>query len=67
VAVVTNSDFGESKLRDEDKCDASANADGPARRFFCVVAGELDAREKRNTAIPATRNAKTPNGKQTLL
>src|SRR5208282_6849486 len=64
-AVVTDSALGESEGRDNHP--ESTDADGPARRFFCVVAGELDARDKKNAAIQATRNAKTPNGKQTLL
>src|ERR1700720_3122605 len=63
--VVTESAFGESE--GEDKNPESADADGPARRFFCVVAGELAARNKKKDASQVTRNAKTPNGKQTLL
>jgi len=65
--AVTDGAAGESKWEDEDKGAASADADGPARRFFCVVAGEPDANDKRNSASQALRNAKTPNGKQTLL
>jgi hypothetical protein len=45
----------------------SADADEPARRFFCVVAGELDARSKKKAATQVRRNARTPNGKQTFL
>ena len=66
-AGVTDSVFGESESEDRDNDPESADADGPARRFFCVVAGELAAKDRKNTAIQVTRNAKTPNGKQTLL
>jgi len=52
---------------DEDDGAESADADGPARRFFRVAAGELAAKHSNNAAIQVTRNAKTPNGKQTLL
>jgi hypothetical protein len=45
----------------------SADADEPARRFFCVAAGELDARRKKKAATQVRRNARTPNGKQTFL
>src|SRR5580692_4623009 len=65
--TATESAFGESEEEARDKDAGSADADGPARRFFCVVAGELAARDRKNAAIQVTRNAKTPNGKQTLL
>src|SRR6266436_2259139 len=63
-SVVTHSAFGESE--GEDNNGESADRDGPARRFFCVIAGELAARNRKNGASQVTRNAKTPNGKQTL-
>src|SRR5271167_3201679 len=66
-AVVTDSALGESELEGGDNHPSSADADGPARRYFCVAAGELDAKDRKNAAIQVTRNAKTPNGKQTLL
>src|SRR5580692_1085277 len=65
--VVTDSALGESESKGRDNHPASADADGPARRFFCVAAGELAAKDRKNAAIQVTRNAKTPNGKQTLL
>src|SRR5271155_883707 len=66
-AGVTDSVFGESEPEDRVDNPESADADGPARRFFCVVAGELAAKDRKNTASQVTRDAKTPNGKQTLL
>ena len=46
----------------------SRGADAPAKRFLCAKAGELDAaNNNRNAASQMTRNAETPNGKQTLL
>lgn len=45
----------------------AADADESARRFLCVAAGELAAKNRSTAAIQVTRNAKTPNDKQTLL
>jgi hypothetical protein len=55
------------KSEDGENDSVSAIADEPARRFFCVVAGELDARSKKKAATQVPRNARTPNGKQTFL
>ena len=65
--TVTGEASGESKLVYADKRGGSADADGDAPGLFCVVAGELAARNKKKDASQVTRNAKTPNGKQTLL
>src|SRR5271154_125905 len=66
-ASVTESVFGESKAESGENDPESADADDPARRFFCVAAGEPAAKDRKYTASQVTRNAKTPNGKQTLL
>jgi hypothetical protein len=60
----------ESSLEESEEIEDSpraADADASARRFLRVAAGELAAKKRRTAAIQVTRDAKTPNGKQTLL
>ena len=62
--------MAESSLEESEENEDSpgaADADVSARRFSCVAAGELAAKNRRTAAIQVARHAKNPNGKQTLL